>query len=50
MTKHYTNHSAALPTLHVCGGVGKKKKSVINFILTEAAQSQLGFLSTPQAE
>ena len=49
MTKHYTNHSAALPTLHVCGGVGKKK-SVINFILTEAAQSQLGFLSTPQAE
>lgn len=44
-----TNHSAAPPTLHVCGGVGEKK-SVINFILTEAAQSQLGFLSTPQAE
>lgn len=48
MTKHYTNRSAAPPALHVCGGVGGK--NVINFILTEAAKSQLGFLSTPQAE
>ena len=48
MTKHYTNRSAAAPALHVCGGVGGK--NVINFILTEVAKSQLGFLPTPQAE
>lgn len=48
MTKHYTNRSAAITRLHVCGGVGGK--NVIHFILTEAAKSQLGFLSTLQAE
>ena len=35
---------------YMCVEEWGKKKSVINFILTEAAQSQLGFLSTPQAE
>lgn len=48
INKHYTNCSVAPPTLHTCGGV--KKTFVINFILTEAAKSQLEVLSTPWAE
>lgn len=44
------NKSLSSTTNITCVWRSGGKKSVINFILTEAAQSQLGFLSTPQAE